>query len=159
SVRGEIILRLSDMKKHFTAGTSPRNMAAGTAKRFDGGNTEHLTVLFYDLADHLDVPTEVEKFDFLRSLGFATPRTSRGWIDDVLKLYGEYSTSVRASLDYEIDGLVVYVNSLHAQALLGEVNHRPRGAVAFKFASPAKVSTVLAVSWDTGPSGRVTPVA
>ena len=159
SVRGEIILRLSDMKKHFTAGTSPRNMAAGTSKRFDGGNCEYLTVLFYDVADHLDVTTEVEKFAYIRSLGFATPRTAHGSIDDVIKLYDTYAQSTRASLDYEIDGLVIYVNSLHKQALLGEVNHRPRGAVAFKFASPAKVTTVLAVEWDTGPSGRVTPVA
>lgn len=159
SVRGEIILRLSDMKKHFTAGTSPRNMAAGTAKRFDGGNNEHLTVLFYDIADHLDLPTEVEKFEYIRSLGFATPRTSHGSIEDVMALYNDYSTKTRASLDYEIDGLVVYSNSLHAQALLGEVNHRPRGAVAFKFASPAKVTKVLDILWETGASGRVTPVA
>jgi len=39
------------------------------------------------------------------------------------------------------------------------VNRRPRGAVAFKFASPAKVTTVVDIQWDTGPSGRVTPVA
>jgi DNA ligase (NAD+) len=159
SVRGEIILRLSDMKKHFSSGTSPRNLAAGTSKRFDGGNCEYLTVLFYDVADHFDVATEVDKFDYIRSLGFATPATAHGSIDDVIALYDTYSSGRRASLDYEIDGLVVYVNALHTQALLGEVNHRPRGAVAFKFASPAKVTTVLSVSWDTGPSGRVTPVA
>ncbi len=159
SVRGEIILRLSDMKAHFTTGTSPRNLAAGTSKRFDGTGSEHLTVLFYDVADQLDVPTEVEKFAFLRTLGFATPRTAHGSVDDVMKLYRDYSSSIRASLDYEIDGLVVYVNDLHTQALLGEVNKRPRGAVAFKFASPAKVTTVLEVRWETGPSGRVTPVA
>jgi DNA ligase (NAD+) len=159
SVRGEIILRLSDMKKHFTAGTSPRNLAAGTAKRFDGGNNEHLTVLFYDVADHLDLPTEVEKFAYIRSLGFATPSTMHGGIDDVLALYKRYSDGLRQELDYEIDGLVIYVNDLHKQSLLGEVNRRPRGAVAFKFASPAKVTTVLEIRWDTGPSGRVTPVA
>jgi DNA ligase (NAD+) len=159
SVRGEIILRLSDMKKHFTSGTSPRNLAAGTSKRFDGSFCEHLTVLFYDVADHLDLPTEVEKFDYIRGLGFATPSTMHGGIDDVMALYQRYSTDLRAKLDYEIDGLVVYVNSLHVQSMLGEVNHRPRGAVAFKFASPAKVSQVLEIRWDTGPSGRVTPVA
>lgn len=159
SVRGEIILRLSDMKKHFTIGTSPRNLAAGTSKRFDGTNCEHLTVLFYDLADHLDVKTEVEKFEMIRQMGFATPRTAHGTLDDVLALYKRYSEGTRASLDYEIDGLVVYVNSLHTQAQLGEVNRRPRGAVAFKFASPAKVTKVLDIQWDTGPSGRVTPVA
>jgi DNA ligase (NAD+) len=159
SVRGEIILRLSDMKKHFPGVTSPRNMAAGASKRFDGGGAEHCTVLFYDVADHLNFKTEIEKFDFLRTLGFATPRTAHGGIEDVIALYQEYASSLRASLDYEIDGLVVYANSLHAQALLGEVNHRPRGAVAFKFASPAKVTKVIDILWDTGPSGRVTPVA
>lgn len=160
SVRGEIILRLSDMKAHFPAEyTSPRNTAAGTAKRFDAQSAKHLTVLFYDVADHIDLPTEQEKFAWLRSLGFATPRTSHGSIDDVLALYARYEKELRGSLDYEIDGLVVYANSLAAQTVLGDVNRRPRGAVAFKFSSPAKVSKVVEIRWDTGPSGRVTPVA
>ena len=159
SVRGEIIVRISDLKKYFPGVASPRNMAAGASKRLDGSGAEHCTVLFYDVADHLNFPTEVEKFAFLRTLGFATPRTAHGTIDDAIALYRRYIADVRASLDYEIDGLVVYANSLHAQALLGEVNHRPRGAVALKFASPAKVSTVLEIRWDTGPSGRVVPLA
>jgi DNA ligase (NAD+) len=159
SVRGEIIVRLSDLKKHFPGVTSARNMAAGAAKRLEGAGPEHCTVLFYDVADHLNLPTEVEKFAFLRSLGFAIPRTAHGSIDDVIALQQRYIDQVRGALDYEIDGLVVYANSLHAQALLGEVNHRPRGAVALKFASPAKVTTVLEIRWDTGPSGRVVPLA
>ncbi len=159
SVRGEIILRLSDMKRHFPAMTSPRNAAAGTAKRFDGQGAEHLTVLFYDVADHVDVPTVEARFAMLRKLGLATPRTFKGTIDDVLALYARYGSELRAGLDYEIDGLVVYVDSLHAQELLGELNRRPRGAVAFKFASPAKVTRVVQIAWETGPSGRVTPVA
>jgi DNA ligase (NAD+) len=160
SFRGEIILRLSDMKRpQFATVTSPRNAAAGTSKRFDGQGAEHLTVLFYDIADHLDVVTEEEKFAFLRGLGFQTPQTKRGSMEDVLALYDSYDKGLRAGLDYEIDGLVVYVNDLRTQALLGEVNRRPRGAVAFKFASPSKITTVLGIVWDTGPSGRVTPVA
>jgi len=63
ATRGEIILRLSDMKKSFPAEyTSPRNTAASTAKRFDEQGAEHLTMLFYDVADHVDMPTEQEKF-------------------------------------------------------------------------------------------------
>jgi DNA ligase (NAD+) len=134
-------------------------MAAGTSKRFDGQGAEHLTVLFYDVADHLEFETEEAKFAYLRGLGLATPRTAHGGVEAVLELYRSYQGELRAALDYEIDGLVVYVNSLHAQALLGELNRRPRGAVAFKFASPAKVSRVREILWDTGPSGRVTPVA
>lgn len=159
SVRGEIILRLSDMKRSYPGVTSPRNMAAGLSKRFDGQGAEHCTVLFYDVAEHLDIPTQRRKFEWLRDLGFATPRTAYGAVSDVIDLYRRYANELRSGLDYEIDGLVVYVDSLHAQGLLGELNRRPRGAVAFKFASPAKVSRVTAIQWDTGPSGRVTPVA
>ncbi|MBK8256572.1 MAG: NAD-dependent DNA ligase LigA [Polyangiaceae bacterium] len=160
SVRGEIILCLSDMKKNFPIEyTSPRNTAAGTAKRFDGQGAEHLTVLFYDVADHFDIPTEEAKFAWLRSLGFATPHTAKGTVEDVLALYGRYEKTLRAQLDYEIDGLVVYACSMAAQTTLGELNRRPRGATAFKFSSPAKVSKVVEIRWDTGPSGRVTPVA
>jgi DNA ligase (NAD+) len=159
AVRGEIILRLSDMRAHFADMTSPRNAAAGTAKRFDGTGAEHLTVLFYDTADHLDVATEVEKFAFLRGLGLATPNSRAGSVADVLALYREYEAGLRQKLDYEIDGLVVSLNALRAQTILGELNRKPRGAMAFKFPSPAKVSRVVAIQWDTGPSGRVTPVA
>jgi len=57
TVRGEIILRLSDMKKHFPDAANPRNQASGTSKRFDGAGCEHLSVLFYDLdgEDHAHV--------------------------------------------------------------------------------------------------------
>jgi len=159
SVRGEIILRLSDMKRHFPGVTSPRNMAAGLAKRFDGQGAEHATVLFYDVAEHAEIATCRQRFAWLRDLGFATPQSMHGTADEVLDLYRRYGSSLRAGLDYEIDGLVVYVDSLHLQTQLGDLNRRPRGAVAFKFASPAKVSKVVAIQWDTGPSGRVTPVA
>jgi DNA ligase (NAD+) len=159
SVRGEIILRLSDMRANFPGMVSSRNAAAGTAKRFDGVGVEHLTVLFYDAADHVALTSETRKFSFLRELGFATPRFATGSLDDVERLYTRYGAELRDALDYEIDGLVVSLDSRHDQALLGELNGRPRGAVAFKFASPAKVTRVLEILWDTGASGRVTPVA
>jgi DNA ligase (NAD+) len=159
SLRGEIILRLSDMKRHFPEYTSPRNAAAGTARRLDGTGNEHLTVLCYDVAEELALATEVDKFALLRKLGFATPNTYHGDVAAVRSLYRAYSEGRRLELDYEIDGLVVRANRLEIQGLLGDVNRRPRGAVAFKFASPSKVSRVVDIRWDTGPSGRVTPVA
>ncbi|MBW2527748.1 MAG: NAD-dependent DNA ligase LigA [Deltaproteobacteria bacterium] len=159
SVRGEIILRLSDMRSYFPDAVSPRNAAAGTARRLDGVGNEHLTVLVYDLAGDFELETEQDKFAALRRLGFATPNTYAGSLEEVLALHAGYGTSRRAELDYEIDGLVVRPSRLETQRLLGELNRRPRGAVAFKFASPAKVTEVVAIEWDTGPSGRVTPVA
>src|SRR6185436_18161352 len=88
SIRGEIILPLSDMKRPFFGGvTSSRNAAAGTSKRFDGQGAEYLKVLFYDVADHLEVKTEAEKFAFLREVGLETPQTAQGTKDEVVALY------------------------------------------------------------------------
>ncbi len=159
SVRGEIILRISDREQYFPDYSSTRNAAAGTSRRLDGGGCEHLTVLCYDVADELELPDEAAKIELLRRLGFATPSCFRGDVASVLALYRRYAEGRRTSLDYEIDGLVVRAASLRTQALLGDVNRRPRGAIALKFPSPTKLTTVVGVVWETGPSGRVTPVA
>ncbi len=159
SIRGEIILRISDRAAHFPEYSSTRNAAAGTARRLDGIGCEHLTVLVYDVADELAVASEVEKLELLRKLGFATPNSYAGDAEAMRAIYRDYAEGKRAALDYEIDGLVVRANDLRAQAHLGDVNRRPRGAIAFKFASPVKITTVAAITWETGPSGRVTPVA
>lgn len=159
SIRGEIVLRISDRAAHFPDYSSTRNAAAGTARRLDGVGCEHLTVFAYDVADELELPSEEAKIGFLRSLGFVTPHAFTCDLGGVRDLYRDYDLERRTALDYEIDGLVVRANELRAQALLGELNRRPRGATALKFPSPVKVSRVVAVGWDTGPSGRVTPVA
>jgi DNA ligase (NAD+) len=158
TVRGEIILKLSDMKKAFPGAANPRNQASGTSKRFDGQGCEHLTVMFYDL-DGIDHKNEVDKFDTLQELGLLVPNYKACDLDGALKLHGEYAKAKRAKLDYEIDGLVVRANDNHVQHMLGELGGRPRAAIAFKFASQAKVTTLLDIVWETGSSGRVSPVA
>ncbi|MBA3501814.1 MAG: NAD-dependent DNA ligase LigA [Myxococcota bacterium] len=158
TVRGEIILRLSDMKKAFPGAANPRNQASGTSKRLDGKGCEHLTVLFYDL-DGEDYPTEVKKIARLKALGLEVPNSKATDLDGALALHAEYHATKRAKLDYEIDGLVVRANDVHAQHMLGELGNRPRAAIAFKFASQAKVTKLVDIIWETGSSGRVTPVA
>jgi DNA ligase (NAD+) len=158
SMRGEIILRLSDMRAAFPEAMSPRNMAAGTSKRFDGQGCEHLSVIYYDLEGE-EFPTQHAKFEHIRALGLPTPPT---WVTDVegaIRLHREYTDKTRHELDYEIDGLVVHANDARALHLLGELGRRPRAAVAYKFPSQAKVSRVQQIWWETGPSGRVSPVA
>lgn len=158
TVRGEIILKLSDLKKAFPGAANPRNQASGTSKRFDGQGCEHLTVMFYDL-DGIDHKTEVEKFDILQELGLLVPNFKATDLDGAFALHTEYSKTRRAKLDYEIDGLVVRANDVHVQHMLGELGNRPRAAIAFKFASQAKVTTLVDIVWETGSSGRVSPVA
>lgn len=158
SVRGEIILKLSDMKRSFPNASNARNMASGTAKRFDGVGCEHLTVLFYDLEGE-DAVNEVQKFTRIKQLGFETPNLYPTDAAGVLQLYASYAASKRAALDYEIDGLVIRCNPVRTQALLGELGGRPRAAIALKFASQTKVTRLNRIVWDTGDSGRVTPIA
>jgi DNA ligase (NAD+) len=160
TVRGEIILKLSDLKKAFPGAANPRNQAAGTSKRFDGEGCQHLTVLFYDLDAHGEEhATEAKKFERIQALGLLTPNFVTHDLAGALAEHKLYAKAKRAKLDYEIDGLVMRANDVHAQHMLGEVHKRPRGAVAFKFASQAKVTRVLDIVWDTGSSGRVSPVA
>lgn len=158
SVRGEIILKLSDMKRSFPNASNARNMASGTAKRFDGTGCEHLTVLFYDLEGE-DAVDEVRKFARLKQLGFETPNLRATDAAGALQMYRDYAATTRAGLDYDIDGLVIRCNPVRTQALLGELGGRPRAAVALKFASQTKVTRLKRIVWDTGDSGRVTPIA
>lgn len=158
TVRGEIILKLSDMKKAYPGAANPRNQAAGISKRFDGEGCQHLTVLFYDL-DGEDHPTEVAKFARLRALGLLVPNHDATDLDGAIAIHRDYARTRRAKLDYEIDGLVIRANDVHVQHMLGELGGRPRAAIAFKFASQAKVTRLVDIAWETGPSGRVSPVA
>jgi len=158
TVRGEIILRLSDMKKAFPGAANPRNQASGTSKRLDGVGCEHLSVLFYDLAGESH-PTEVAKLARIRTLGLGVPTFSTTDLRGALALHRTYSKTTRAKLDYEIDGLVVRANDTRVAQMHGDLGNRPRAAIAFKFASQAKVTKLVDIVWETGASGRVTPVA
>lgn len=160
SLRGEVILTRAAMQAGFPDYTGPaRNKANGTAKRFDGAGCEHLTVAFYDLEGDIEYGTEVEKAQHLARLGAVALTPTVGGLEDVLELHRLYTEGRRETLGYDIDGLVVRFNDVRAQHLLGELGGRPRGAVAFKFPSAAARSRVVAITWETGPSGRVTPVA
>jgi DNA ligase (NAD+) len=172
SVRGEIILRKSDAEEFsafkrevdpkFEKLKSLRNTAAGVARTKD---LKHLpgcallTVLFFDVEGIEELDHERHRFEWLREQGFDTPRCEFLDLAGVERLHAEYQDRTRGQLDYEIDGLVVRVASLRAFALLGELNNRPRAAVAYKFGNEMQVSGVQSIEWSTGDSGRVTPIA
>lgn len=155
-IRGELILKRSDFAAHFEGYANPRNATAGTAKRLDGSMSQHLTLLAYEIVEGRKSFTEEAQFQELESYGFLVPTYKVG---DPNTMWSEYQAGIRDSLDYEIDGLVVRINDLSKQDSLGQKNLRPRGAIAFKFAPAAKETTIEAIVWQTGGSGRVTPVA
>jgi DNA ligase (NAD+) len=157
-IRGECILCHSDMI-HFPDITSARNGASGIASRIDGDGVEHASVLVYTV-EGKDFNTEVEQFKFLKKMGFKTPNYYLcNTLQEVVDLWNKYMVSVRDTLDYDIDGLVVRINDRMVQLALGEKNHRPKGATAFKFEAPEARTVIRDIIWQVGDTGRITPVA
>lgn len=159
-VRGEIVLRRSDHAAHFPDYSNPRNAASGVAKRLDGVGSEHLTVYAYQVvrdAGATPIRRKQDELTVLGRLGFPVPQ----WqvvasIDAAVALRDNYD---RSAIDYDIDGLVLEVDDLERAAALGELNHRPKGAVAYKFSHMTAETTLRDVVWQVGKSGRLTPVA
>jgi DNA ligase (NAD+) len=172
SIRGEIILEKSDVPAYerlkkaadpkFDRVKSLRNTASGVARTKLHEllpATRYLTARFYDVEGVEGMATESDKQAFIEKQGFERPFASTGDIEHVLSIYHRYADTNRKSLDYEIDGLVIRAERLSTADLLGELNHRPRAAVAFKFGNEMEVSKVRAIEWNTGDTGRITPVA
>ena len=160
-LRGEIMLLRDDWKKHMSDKKNPRNAAAGTAKRHDGSGCEHLFVMFYDVfSQDVEFKSMREKLDFIYSeLQFRTPEYDGPMSPDQIPYWVEHYEGGRIVSPYDIDGLVVQVDNLSHFTSMGEVDMRPKGAVAYKFKPEEKETTVVDVIWQVGRTGRLTPVA
>jgi len=177
-VRGEIILKRSNHKKHVPEYKNPRNAASGIAKReSDPKPCAYLTVVCYQVLskDH-NLPDKATEFKLLKALGFIVPNWflvtggSTYKVDGktevtiksqnpTLHIYDQYIYQDRDALDYEIDGLVIEFNDAPSMEFLGEHGGRPKGARAFKFPHDAKPTKLKDIVWQVGKSGRITPVA
>jgi len=163
-LRGEIVLLKSDHEAWFKDDyANTRNAASGISKRYDGRGCDHLTVMFYHVAEGANFTTEEDQFRYLQELGFVTPWWSLSGMWMGIKtphdIWVDYQQGKRDRLDYDIDGLVVRVNNLAKQLALGEKDLRPKGAVAFKFAPVTRETIVRQILRQTGGTGRITPVA
>lgn len=163
SVRGEVVCLRSDFRAHFKdAGYSnPRNTANGVMKRQDDPEPcRHLTVICYDmLPEDGALWSKSSELKRLLDLGFTVPNSTvcRNTVE-VQRVYDNYVGSRREELNYDIDGLVLYVDNTEKRLALGEHNMRPKGAVAYKFPHEQKQTVLRTVDWQVGPSGRITPV-
>ena len=111
---------------------------------------------------HFPLPTTHSgMLEMLWQLGFKSPKKEMKvvhGIDDVIKYVNEFEEG-RDALPYEIDGMVIKVNDLNMQDKLGMTSHHPRWAIAFKFKARQASSKLLAVEFQVGRTGAVTPVA
>ena len=170
-VRGEAFMRRDDFaainKTREKAGEklliNPRNATAGTLKLQDPKTVAQRPMNFF--AYSLFIPgerltTHADNLEMLRAFGL--PVNNHGkrckTIDDVVKYWSGWEEK-RATLPYDIDGVVIKVDSLAHQEILGTIAKSPRWAIAFKF-SARKAETVLkGITLQVGRVGTVTPVA
>ncbi|MFD1317171.1 NAD-dependent DNA ligase LigA [Loigolactobacillus zhaoyuanensis] len=143
---------------------NPRNAAAGSLRQLDSKVTavRNLATWIYTLTDYaaLNVTTQADALTRLHELGFAVNPTTKVCrsLDEVEAFIAEYQAQ-RNQLDYDIDGIVLKVNSLALQAELGNTVKVPRWEIAYKF-PPEEAQTVIHdIEWTVGRTGVVTPTA
>lgn len=149
---------------------NPRNCAAGSLRLLDSSITARrpLNIMVYALivtgadgrpANHPRAHSQHEAMELLKSLGFAVPYIQLCHsLADVKKVIAEYEIK-RNSLGYDIDGLVIKVNSLRQQAELGETSRSPRWAVAYKYPAQQATTVIHDIIAQVGRTGAITPVA
>ncbi len=161
-IRGEIIVTHTDFDTFFKGESNPRNTASGTAKRqSDAAKCAHLTVLCYQLLPNgVTYGKKQEELKALQTAGFQTPQVKVCHsVAEVFDRYENYVAKDRKALDYDIDGLVIDIDSTPERDRLGDLNGRPKGSIAFKFPHESKATVLRAIRWQVGNSGRITPVA
>ena len=143
---------------------NPRNAAAGSLRQKDPAVTAHrdLATFIYAVADEdpLDVTTQAEFLDWLLACGFSVNEHARRCLSAAeVHDYCARALAHREDLDYDIDGVVVKVDSLASQNALGATARAPRWSIAFKFPPEEKHTVLREIRIQVGRTGVLTPVA
>lgn len=172
AVRGEVIMRvdpferlneglLEEGKEPFA---NPRNAAAGSLRQLDPQVTAQrpLDIYVYDVLalEGAELGTQWAAHAALKDWGFPVNELARRvTAADEIVAYHQELHAQRDDLDYEIDGIVVKLDTLAGREELGETSHHPRWAFAFKFPPRKEVTRVLSIVPSVGRTGVVTPIA
>ncbi len=170
-VRGEIYMNISDFqklnkereRKGEKLFANPRNSSAGTLKLQDPQIVAQrpLNIFLYSLISSKgELESQFENLQILRKLGFrVNPEANLcKTIDEVIKVCRKLEDK-RDTLEYEVDGAVIKVNSIKQQNILGSIAKSPRWAVAFKFKAKQAITRLNKITWQVGRTGTITPVA
>ena len=179
-LRGEVLIRKDNFveinKKRGEAGLSlfanPRNAATGGLRMKDPKEVAQrgLEAFIYQLGYAVDaagestlgqLKTHDEGIEMLGELGFKVPTIERkvcSNIKEVADFCAEWEGR-RENYSYEIDGMVVKVNSLALQEQCGFTSHHPRWAIAYKFKAKQASTRLLSIEYQVGKIGSITPVA
>lgn len=172
-VRGEIYMSKSSfttanaerIKNNENPFANPRNAAAGSVRQLDSKITSqrNLDFMAYFLPNPEDygIKNQSESLDFLRKLGFVTNYKLNKVASNVNEIIEDIKTLAdkRHDLPYEIDGVVLKVNSLKDEAKLGVTARVPRWGIAYKFPAEEVLTTLNEIKYTVGRTGKITPNA
>lgn len=170
TVRGECYLPKASFKtinaerreNGKTEFANPRNAAAGTLRQLDTKVVakRKLATFIYQEAGPTAASSQEAVLESFAKLGFTVnPRHIISSSMDAIWQFIEDVAKERAELAYDIDGVVIKVNSLALQEALGFTVKAPRWAIAYKFPAEEKTAEILSVDWTVGRTGVVTPTA
>lgn len=172
-VRGEVFMpkegfdKLNEqaLKKGEKVFVNPRNAAAGSLRQLDSRITAKRPLSFYAYSVGVVEgaalsESHYERFLQLKGWGLPMcPETRRVANLEEVKAYYQDILTRRDALPYEIDGVVIKVDSIAAQEQLGFVARAPRWAIAYKFPAQEEITTLNDVEFQVGRTGAITPVA
>lgn len=170
-VRGEVFLKVNDFEKinqeKITLGekpyANPRNLASGTLKLLDPKQVAKRPlriVLYYLDTDDIPLVTQSQNIEIIREMGLPTSPHSKlcSTLSEVFEFLTHWGKK-RFTLPFQIDGIVIKVNSLAQQEALGTVARSPRWAIAYKYEAEKAKTILKAITLQVGRTGIVTPVA
>ena len=171
-VRGEVYISKQDFENinryqeehDMQIYANPRNLAAGSLRQLDSKLTAKrpLDIFVFNLenAEALGLKNHSESFEYMSKQGIKINENFKVFdsIDDVVK-HIEYWTENRGTLGYEIDGMVIKVNSFAQRDELGFTAKSPRWATAYKFPAEKKKTKLLDIQIEVGRTGTITPTA
>jgi DNA ligase (NAD+) len=169
-VRGEVLMpkagfeRLNRLAEEIEGKTfaNPRNAAAGSLRQLDPAIAASRPLAFYGYSVNQGLPDTIDTqsgaLAWLTELGFtvsavevvANPRAAQTYYESVIE--------GRSDLPFEIDGMVIKVNSLALQQQLGYLSREPRWATAYKFPAETVMTRLNDIEWQVGRTGQITPV-
>lgn len=172
-IRGEVFIPKKDFfylnASREEAGeigwANPRNAAAGSLKLLDSSEAmkRKLDIIFYHLVtSNQKIKTQAENHEFLKALGVPIGQEKHFALCKSLEeifIFADRIEKERPFLPFEIDGIVVKVNSLSDQDRMGATGKSPRWAVAYKFAPEQAETTIEEIEVQVGRTGVLTPVA
>ncbi len=171
-VRGEVLMYKEAFQRlnaeREAAGESlfanPRNAAAGSIRQLDPklAASRPLDIFIFNLesCEGHHFATHAESFAFLEHLGFkVSPLHRFSAMPEIIAYIEQMEAGDRDSLPYDIDGMVIKVDSLTEREQLGDTAKSPRWAIAYKFSPEQTVTTVRDITVQVGRTGALTPVA